>query len=674
MSQAAANPAELIRGYTVRDSGRSLTDVLKQINLSCFECYGPDVRVGPHPDQGRVTVDTVAQYEKLIRSLAAIPNLVFVPHTELNDYGCPSDQIVCSIRHDVDADIRVSVTEAEIERKYGARTTYYILHTAPYYGTWVDGVHERNGCMANLYRRIQDLGHEIALHTDPLNLYQNMKIDGAQAVREEIAWLREQGLTITGTVAHNSAPIYGIENFAIFAGKNRKGLALGTRGEPGDELLEEIWHDGKWAPLGVLDEAQLGLTYEGNDFFRRKDIRIEYGATRFLNRWRWDAHLKRWRITKDPAEDKFVDQERMLEEIASLKPGCWLILNVHPLYYGSRHAPDSAPVIELDRISTGENEAFGWERYEPGKVQAASGRVDGQVEFQSLNYSDERGMLDVPLPASTGEDELRVLILGGRNIDGREVGISEHCHMQAAGRLTEALGRRVRIRKLAFPGMGLARHFAWFERAIAAGEKYDAVVIGVGADEVILSNPRGWSMVTGWNAEHPPAAYLWADDAGAVSVASVSAASAIRRNASRPPDPLPSLAVPASVTGVWNAGLAKIGSCLAYYADRVRAAGAVPLAMMNECGESVGFWADAAADNRHAHGRTMRLVEPMVEAAGVELIDPYAVFLGHDGACPHWRSSGSWSHTGHRLAARAMYDALKPVLEQAAKGGVECPA
>lgn len=666
MPQVSANPASDIRAYAVRDSGRSVANVLKQINLSCFECYGPDLRVGPHPDQGRVTVDTMAQYEKLIRALASIPNLVFVPHTELNEYGCPSDKIVCSIRHDVDADIRAAVMEAEIERKYGARTTYYILHSAPYYGNWIDGVHHRNGCMAVLYRRMQDLGHEIALHTDPLHLYQNMKLDGAQAVREEIAWLRAQGLDITGTVAHNSAPIYGIENFAIFKGKNRRGLALGTRGEPGDELLDEIWHDGKWAPLGVLDEAELGLSYEGNDFFRRKDIRIEYGATRYLNRWRWDAHLKRWRITKDPAEDKFVDQERMLDEIRSLKPGCWLILNVHPLYYGSRHAPDAAPIVELDRISTVENGTLGWETYAPGQVQAARGAVDGQVEFQSLNFSDERGMLDIPLPASPGEDELRVLILGGRNIDGREVGIPEHCHMQAAARLTEALGRRVRIRKLAFPGMGVCRHFAWFERAIAAGERYDAVVIGIGADEIVLSNPLGWSLVTGWNAGHPPSPYIWADESGGVFVKQASGGAAIRRNAPRPPDPLPSLADRSTQTTPWTSAMDRVAACLAFYAERVRASGAVPMAMLHECGESAGYWVDAAADNRRARKRTLQELSPMLEAAGLALADPYKEFLDNgDGASTHWRSSGTWSHTGHRLAARALFTALRPILESA---------
>jgi peptidoglycan/xylan/chitin deacetylase (PgdA/CDA1 family) len=663
MTQLSSGPSSKIRPYRVVDSGRSEADVLGQINLSCFECYGPDMRVGPHPDAGRVTVDTLAQYEKLIRALASIEHLVFVPHTELNDYGCPADKLVCSIRHDVDADIRAAVAEAEIEQRYGARTSYYILHTAPYYGTWIDGVHHRNGCMARLYRQMQDLGHEIALHTDPLHLYQNMHLDGAQAVREEIDWLREQGLHITGTVAHNSAPIYGIENFAIFRGKNRKGLALGSRGEPGDELLDEIVHDGKWAPLGVLDEATMGLTYEGNDFFRRKDIRIEYGATRYLNRWRWDAHLKRWRISKDMSEDRFVDQERMIEEIRTLPGGVWLILNVHPLYYGSRPQPKGPPPMELDRVSIVVNKERGWETYEPGAVQAAHGREHGQIEFQSINFADERGMLDVPLPAGAA-GECRVLLLGGRNIDGREVGIPEHCHRQAGARLSEALSKPVRVRKAAFAGMGLCRHFAWFEQALAE-EPFDMVIIGLGADELAGSHPLLWSLSTGFSAKHPPSRYLWADE-GQVKVVERSRGAWIRRMKPNPPSPLPSLAEPSTLKGAWTRDQDAIGQCLKFYAERAAANGARVFAMLTECGESAGYWRGAGTDDAGAHARTVRAVGPWIQAAGLELIDPYVRFLAHEGAPTHWRASGTWSHTGHRLAARAIYDHLRPAIEASA--------
>ncbi|KAA0213213.1 MAG: hypothetical protein EDM82_13365 [Cyanobacteria bacterium CYA] len=657
-----------IAPYRVVDSGRSLRDVVAQVNLSCFECYGPDLRAGPHPDQGRVTVDTLAQYEKLIRELAAIPGLVFVPHTELNEYGCPPGQVVCSIRHDVDADMRAAVAEAEIEKMYGARTSYYILHTAPYYGTWIDGVHHRNGCMAHLYRQIQDLGHEIALHTDPLHLYQNMKLDGAQAVREEIAWLRAQGLKITGTVAHNSAPIYGIENFAIFKGKNRRGLALGSRGEPGEDLLDEIVHQGKWAPLGVLDEAELGLTYEGNDFFRRKDVRIEYGATRFLNRWRWDHHLKEWRKAKDAGDDRFIDQERMLDQIRSFEVGYWLILNVHPLYYGSRHARTSAPAVRTRRQSVVANADLGWDTYEPHTVQADFGEVDGKVEYQSLNYADERGMLDVSLPASTAADEKRVLVLGGRNLDGYEVGIPEHCHTQAGGRLSEALGVKVRVRKLAFPGMGLCRHYGWFAHACER-ERYDVVVIGVGADEVLNSRPDLWAVRSGWSLSHPGGEYLWVGEDGAVRVVGRSKGAAIRRGRPQMPELRPSLTDPASLRGSGGRDIEKIGSCLVHYAGAARAAGARVLCMLCECGESVGYWRGTGTDDAAAHEHTLRVLGAWAQAAGAEIVDPYERFLVHRGAPTHWRASGTWSHTGHRLAGRALYDALRPLIAGACNEG-----
>ena len=294
--------------------------------------------------------------------------------------------------------------------------------------------------------------------------------------------------------------------------------------------------------------------------------------------------------------------------------------------------------------------------------------MDGKVEFQSLNFADERGMLDItPPPGEQAPDELSVLILGGRNIDAREVGIPEHCHIQAAARLTETLSRRVRIRKLAFPGMGLSRHYAWFEQAITDGQKFDAVIIGIGADELALSHPSIWPLVTGWNAEHPPAPYLWADDTGTPVVKPASSGAAIRRNSPRPPEPLPSLADPTTLKSIWTRDLDRLGTCLAHYADRIRESGAQPIAMLNECGESAGFWGDAAANNRQAHQHTLQTLAPMLAKADLDLVDPYEVFLSDaPPASPHWRSCGSWSHTGHRLAARALYARLKPILEKVA--------
>jgi hypothetical protein len=634
--------------YVVEESGRGLEACLADVNRGNYDGYGPDYRLAGGRD--KVVVDTLARYEHLISGLAAVKHLEFVPHCEMIERGCPPDRILCSIRHDVDSDIRAAVSEAEIEQKYGARTSYYVLHTSVYYGRFDGKVFRRQGCMAILYRRLQELGHEVALHTDPLWLYQTHGIDGAAAVVTEIEWLREQGLTIVGTVAHNSASVYGIENSAVFKGRNRHGLAL-DRASEGGALLDEIVHDGKWAPLGTLDEAEMGLTYEGNDLFRQGHPH-EYGATRSLNRWRWNPHVRQLRANPDPNEGQFIDQDRMLEEIHRMQPGQWLILNVHPLYYGSRHSPTSAPLRHADSVTVVSNERYGWETYAADTIQMQSS------ESQSINCSNAEGMLDAPAPAKA---EHHVLMLGGRNLDGRSTGVREHCNVQVSDRLD------IHARKLAFPGMGLCRHFGWFRRdAYPLAPK--VVIIGVGADELNTSLPEGWMRSTGFALHHPPGEYLRFEH-DRVRVVERCPGAAIRRGRAHG-DPLhPNLTEPGAAAKC-KQQLAALGACLAFYADEVRQADAVPIVLLQECGESVGLWsADVGPTLRQqGHTRCLEAWRPLLDAAGVELIDPYASFLGSPPQLPtHWSEVPEWNYTGHRLAAVAIMDRLRSILPQPAK-------
>jgi hypothetical protein len=652
--------ARRIAPYVAEESGRGLQACLDEINTSIYECYGPDLETGPR--EGRIVVDSLFQYERLVRDLAAVDHLEFVTHRDLVRRPCPPDRILCAIRHDVDADIRAAVAEAEIERGHGAATTYYVLHTAPYYGGFAKGVFRRHGCMAILYREIQDLGHEVALHTDPLHLYQNLQIDGAAAVRTELAWLRSEGLVVTGTVAHNSAPVYGVENFAIFRGRNRRGLGPDAAGGS-DELLTEIVHDGKWAPLGVLDEAELGLEYEGNDVFRLDDAPLEYGATRRVNRWRWNAHRDRLKRTPDPTEDPFVDQERLLADVAAMPPGRRLLLSVHPLYYGQRHARKSAPPRRSHRVRTTVSETLGWETCEPRTIQTCAGDTpDGGQELQAINFSDDAGMLDAPArvpDAPEAGTPFRVLVLGGRNLDGRTVPVPEHATCQAGARLQAAGDGPVRVRTLAFPGMGLCRHFAWLER-VAAEERPDVVVVGVGADEIATSLPRWWSRTTGFHPAHPPGAYLDADDDG-VRVVDASPGAAIRRGVARPLDDPPSLASPGADRD-HGPDIERLGRCLARHADRVRELGATPVAFLGECGEAIGLWArDVPVSERRAgHARVREVVEGWARGAGIDLVDPYEAMLAlPEHLPPHWSGTAEWNPTGHRVAAAALFRALE---------------
>jgi hypothetical protein len=132
-----------------------------------------------------VVVDPLFHYERLLKATATSPLPARGQTTEqrqvLLEFG------------DIDIDIRTAVRLAELEQLYGIRTSYYVLHTSPYYGSVEDGVFKRNECMAHVYRYIESLGHEIALHTDALHLYQEHRLDGAAAVRDELAWLRSEG-------------------------------------------------------------------------------------------------------------------------------------------------------------------------------------------------------------------------------------------------------------------------------------------------------------------------------------------------------------------------------------------------------------------------------------------------------------------------------------------------
>jgi hypothetical protein len=164
----------------------------------------------------------------------------------------PRDVVVVGLRHDMDTEPYSSVDVAHALRDVGLSGSFYVLHTADYYGQWIDGVFRRTDEIAPMLREIQDdCSCEVGLHNDAMWAYQQWDVDGAQAVTEELAWLRSEQIRVVGTAAHNSAPIYGAENFEIFRGRaamNRTALPF----------------QGRLIPLQTLDEAGLGLSYEAN--------------------------------------------------------------------------------------------------------------------------------------------------------------------------------------------------------------------------------------------------------------------------------------------------------------------------------------------------------------------------------------------------------------------------
>lgn len=63
------------------------------------------------------------------------------------------------LRHDIDVDLKKAYGMARIEKKYGIKTTYFILIRSPFYN-----IFDRSN--SDFIRGISDLGHQIGLHFD----------------------------------------------------------------------------------------------------------------------------------------------------------------------------------------------------------------------------------------------------------------------------------------------------------------------------------------------------------------------------------------------------------------------------------------------------------------------------------------------------------------------------
>ena len=145
--------------------------------------------------------DDLKQLEALLGMADAV-----VPVREGN-----TDPRVITMRHDVDDrgwDSCCAMAMWEAERGY--RSTYYFLHTAPYW----------NAAMSPRLHRIADMGHEIGLHHNCLAEWYTDRVDPflrLTLARDELH--RWSGRPITGLCAHGDDRCYagGFSNYQMFA-------------------------------------------------------------------------------------------------------------------------------------------------------------------------------------------------------------------------------------------------------------------------------------------------------------------------------------------------------------------------------------------------------------------------------------------------------------------------
>jgi hypothetical protein len=156
---------------------------------------------------------------------------------------------VIGMRHDVDNVIEPAVRFAAWEADRGYRSTYYILHTAPYW---------RNELLLRTsLEMVAELGHEIGIHNNAIAEALVCGRDPREILTEAIGRLRGFGFPISSTVAHGDSLCYGDDGKVRFV--NDEMFAECARGTFGaaDRMIGQL-------SLRPVPLSSFGLDFDAN--------------------------------------------------------------------------------------------------------------------------------------------------------------------------------------------------------------------------------------------------------------------------------------------------------------------------------------------------------------------------------------------------------------------------
>jgi hypothetical protein len=163
------------------------------------------------------------------------------------------DRLVC-LRHDMDGNEAVleqSLEMAKWEADRNLRSTYFVLHSEPYYREGEEIAPK----VIDTLRRIESFGHDVGLHID---VFQSALRDGRRpedVLAYELTTLRAHGFEVAGCAAHGSmwARACGLVGYEVFSEWDQGGLRTFT-GEV-DGMPCQV-------RLNPLPLAHFGLAYE----------------------------------------------------------------------------------------------------------------------------------------------------------------------------------------------------------------------------------------------------------------------------------------------------------------------------------------------------------------------------------------------------------------------------
>ena len=129
-------------------------------------------------------------YEKFLKYLAGSDRFLIVTQKDFDKTNA-SDKVVLSIRHDIDRNMDGAMRMAYREHKYGIKATYFVLHTAKFYGTTRNKYFNRNDNVLFYLKKIQDaFGHEVGFHNDLITLQVVYGIEPKKFLKTELTSLQ----------------------------------------------------------------------------------------------------------------------------------------------------------------------------------------------------------------------------------------------------------------------------------------------------------------------------------------------------------------------------------------------------------------------------------------------------------------------------------------------------
>lgn len=249
-------------------------------------------------------VFTYDEYRELMQELAGEHYMVL----PMDSFRITFDttRIVVGMRHDIDCHPFNALEMADIENSFGMQSTYYILHSAEYYGTASEGPFVRFAVMDTIYRQLAEKAGEIGVHNNLIEMMTRYDIEPLSFQLEEIEYYAALDIPIYGSAAHGSEDVteLGLSNRMIYADFSEYGT---------------FDYRGKTYEYGRYSLGEFGFQYEA--------LAIDYD--KFIS----DSG-GRWSISgvNDQSHDGSLGVA--IQALQSFEPGDRVQILTHPVWWG----------------------------------------------------------------------------------------------------------------------------------------------------------------------------------------------------------------------------------------------------------------------------------------------------------------------------------------------------